>query len=282
MRIIASPSEMQAWALQLRCDGRRIGLVPTMGFLHEGHLSLIRIARRHSDVVVVSLFVNPAQFGPTEDFNDYPRDPERDVELCGAEGVEVVFSPDASDMYCPDHSTNVEETSLSSRLCGPARPGHFRGVATVVAKLFNLIQPTVAVFGRKDYQQALVIGRMVRDLDFPVRIVTAPTVRESDGLAMSSRNRYLSPEDRSRAAEIVGALRRAEELHASGTKNAGSLRRAVTRHLGRAGLDPEYVETVDAVTLEPVETVERPTLLALAVRVGRTRLIDNTVLGSAR
>jgi pantoate--beta-alanine ligase len=271
---------MQARAQALGRAGRRIGLVPTMGYLHEGHLSLVRLARARADVVVLSLFVNPTQFGPREDLARYPRDLARDSRLCRQAGVDILFCPDASEMYAPDHSVYVEETVLSRPLCGAARPGHFRGVATVVAKLFNIVRPDVAVFGRKDAQQARVIEQLVRDLNFPIRLIVAPTVREPDGLAMSSRNTYLEPEDRADARLISESLREANRRYAAGERSSAALRRAVRTVLGRSPrIRVEYVETVDYGSFRPVREIRAPALLAIAVRMGKTRLIDNTVLG---
>lgn len=282
MRIIRSPREMQEAVLALRREGRRVGLVPTMGYLHEGHLSLVRIARRHADVVVVSIFVNPTQFGPNEDLAKYPRDFDRDERLCGEENVDIVFYPPAAEMYPKDHSTWVVEQKLSSHLCGVSRPGHFRGVCTVVAKLFNLVLPDVAVFGEKDAQQLRIIERMARDLDFPVRIVRGPTVREPDGLAMSSRNAYLSPEERRQALCLRRALDRAESLCRGGERDAAKLKAAMHAVLAESPLArADYLEIVDDSTLEAVYAVDRPCLVALAVFLGKTRLIDNTGIGPA-
>ncbi len=279
MQIIHSPEEMQQQSLQLRQDGRAIGFVPTMGFLHEGHLSLIRLVRPKSDVVVVSIFVNPTQFAPTEDLSRYPRDFERDEALCQSEGTDLLFYPKADEMYPPGHSVYVEEETLSRGLCGASRPGHFRGVATVVAKLLNLVQPHYMVLGEKDAQQLRVLQRMVRDLNFPVRIIPGPIVREPDGLAMSSRNVYLSPSERGQAPCLRGALDRAEALFKQGERRSSILKEAVRAVISRhpaARID--YIELVDDQTLSPVEVLEKDSLLALAVFIGKTRLIDNTVL----
>lgn len=279
MEVIREPAALQALALDRRGRGVRIGLVPTMGFLHEGHASLMRLARRHADLTMVSLFVNPTQFGPREDLSRYPRDFGRDHALCTREGVDVLFAPEASALYPPGYSTYVAEEQLSRGLCGASRPGHFRGVCTVVAKLFHLALPHVAVFGEKDAQQLRVIRRMVRDLDFPVEILAGPTLREPDGLAMSSRNQYLSPDERREALVLRRALDRAEALHAGGEREAGRLRAAMMEILaGAPHAKVDYIELVDDVTLEPVEHLEGPVLVALAVFVGTTRLIDNTRL----
>ena len=279
MQIIRTPADMQSAARTLRRGGRRIGFVPTMGYLHEGHVSLVRLARARSDVVVVSIFVNPTQFGPNEDLAKYPRDFERDEALCREAGTDIVFYPEAQDIYLADHSVYVVEESLSRGLCGATRPGHFRGVATVVAKLFNLVLPDVAVFGEKDGQQLRVIRRMVRDLNFPVEIVAGPTVREPDGLAMSSRNKYLSPEERRQALCLRRALDRAGELVRAGERDAEEIEEAMRQVVAEAPLARvDYVEIVDDATLEPVRVLERPVMAALAVFMGKTRLIDNTVL----
>lgn len=280
MKILSTALEMQQAALALRAQGQRIGFVPTMGNLHEGHLSLVRIAKQHSDVVVVSIFVNPTQFGPNEDFAAYPRTFEADRALCEAEGVDLVFCPSVPEMYPAGASVSVAENSLSRTLCGAARPGHFDGVCTVVAKLFNVVLPHVAVFGEKDAQQLRVIRRMVRDLRFPVEIVSGPTAREPDGLARSSRNRYLTAEQRPQAVCLRRALDEAERLFAAGERDPQKLvaaMRAVVAQAPAAKID--YIEIVDDETLQPpTGPIARPALVALAVWVGPPRLIDNTVL----
>lgn len=279
MEIVRSPEEMQRRALELKAEGRVLGFVPTMGFLHEGHLSLMRIARERCDVLVVSIFVNPTQFGPNEDLDAYPRDFERDEALCSRENVDIVFYPEPSNMYAVDASVWVDEESLSCGLCGASRPGHFRGVCTVVAKLFNLVQPDLAVFGEKDAQQLRIIERMVRDLNFPVEIVRGPIVREPDGLAMSSRNKYLLAEQRTNALCLRRALILAKEMAMSGEPNVAVLKQAMTDLITKV---PEtaidYIEFVDDETLEPLERLRAKTLVALAVKIGVTRLIDNEVL----
>jgi len=279
MQILTTPRAMQDAALTLRAAGRRIGVVPTMGFLHEGHASLIRLARARADVVIVTLFVNPAQFGPNEDLSRYPRDFERDRALCEAEGADILFAPGADSVYAADASVWIDEDRLSRGLCGASRPGHFRGVCTVVAKLFNLTQPHVAVFGEKDAQQLRILRRMVRDLDIPVEVVAGPTVRETDGLAMSSRNAYLSPEERLQATCLRRALDAAASRLAAGERSAAALRAVMAEVIAGAPLArADYIEIVDDETLEPVTAVGRPALAAMAVFVGRTRLIDNAVL----
>jgi len=278
---LRTKAELRAVLEPARRQGLAIGLVPTMGYLHEGHLSLIRAARAECDLVVMSLFVNPTQFGPGEDLDRYPRDEERDLRLAAEAGADLVFAPPVSEVYAPDATTAVEVAGpLTSVLDGdPARrgPEHFRGVTTVLAKLFNVVGPDVAYFGQKDAQQAVVIRRMVRDLDFPVRIEVLPTVREPDGLAMSSRNAYLEPADRGRATALSRALAEAEREARASSLAAGL--DAARRELAAAAIEPEYLEARDAETLEPVEQLaDRPVLVALAARVGAARLIDNVLI----
>lgn len=273
--------ELRAALAPARRDGASIGLVPTMGFLHEGHLSLLRAARAECDIVVMSLFVNPTQFGPSEDLDRYPRDEERDLRLAAEAGVDFVYAPPVGEVYPQGFCTQVEvEGGLTDVLDGdPSRrgPEHFRGVTTVVAKLFNSVQPDVAYFGQKDAQQAAVIRRMVRDLDFPVRVEVLPTVREADGLAMSSRNAYLGPEDRERAAALSRALCLAEETAQADSLAAGL--EAARAELEAAGVEPEYLEARDAESLQPVAALNgSPVLIALAAQVGGARLIDNVVI----
>ncbi len=276
MKILRDSHEMCAWVRETRRTGLSIGLVPTMGNLHEGHMSLVRLSCRAADATVVSLFVNPIQFGPGEDFSSYPRTFDADVEKCRAEGVDVLFAPEAGALYEPDHSTYVEESMLSDGFCGVFRPGHFRGVCTVVAKLFNLVQPDVAVFGEKDIQQLRVIERMVRDLSYPIRILSGPTVREPDGLALSSRNRYLSDGNRKQAARIFAALQQARRTYADGERDAEVLCRAAAAVLSVApDLRTEYLVVVDDRTLITRKKADPPARLLLAARLGKTRLIDN-------
>ncbi len=279
MEIIRTPEAMQQRALALRRDGRVIGLVPTMGFLHEGHLSLMRIARKKCDVLVVSIFVNPTQFGPNEDLDAYPRDFERDEALCEKAGGDIVFYPEPGNMYASDASVWVDENALSGVLCGASRAGHFRGVCTVVAKLFNIVQPDLAVFGEKDAQQLRIIERMVRDLDFPVEIIRGPIVREPDGLAMSSRNKYLSAGQRQNALCLRRALDRAKTLIDEGEGDVAVIQQAMRDLIGQvpeATID--YVELVHDETLGTLDRVEGRILVALAVKIGSTRLIDNLVV----
>lgn len=282
MEVIRTTADMQARALKARRAGKRIGFVPTMGYLHEGHLSLVRLARPRCDLLVVSIFVNPTQFGPEEDYERYPRDFQRDEALCRTNAVDVVFYPPVEQMYAPDASVYVDEEKLSKVLCGASRPGHFRGVLTVVAKLFNIVQPDLAVFGQKDAQQLRLIQQMVRDLNFPVEIVAGPIIREPDGLAMSSRNTYLSPEERRQALCLKRALDRAQELFRGGERDVSRLRSQMVACIEQSPLARiDYVEVVDWETLQPIETVERKSLAALAVWIGRTRLIDNVILDPA-
>ena len=279
MEIIRSAIAMQRHALGLKREGRSIGFVPTMGFLHAGHLSLMRLARLQCDVLVVSVFVNPAQFGPHEDLDTYPRDFERDEALCRQEGVDLIFYPESGAMYAEDASVWINEETLSTGLCGATRENHFRGVCTVVAKLFNMVQPDLAVFGEKDAQQLRVIERMVRDLNIPVKILRGPIVREPDGLAMSSRNAYLSDQQRVDACILRRSLDRILELVQAGERNVTHLRQMVVDMIEPIeGLEIEYIEFVDDASLEQVEMVNGPVLIALAVKVGVVRLIDNDVL----
>jgi pantoate--beta-alanine ligase len=267
-----------------RAGGSSIGLVPTMGCLHDGHLLLLRAARERCDVVAMSLFVNPAQFGPDEDLANYPRDEARDLGLAAEAGADVVYAPPVDEVYPEGFDTTVEVGGgLTDVLCGAPEhrgPEHFRGVTTVVAKLFNTVGPDVAFFGQKDAQQAVVIRRMARDLDFPVDIEVLPIVRDPDGLAMSSRNAYLETDDRTRALALNRALRAAEAVAASGEVQAEPVLEAAREELRRAGVDPEYLEARDAESLAPVATLNgRPVLIAVAARVGAARLIDNVVIG---
>ncbi|GAB4251042.1 pantoate--beta-alanine ligase [Deferrisoma sp.] len=269
---------MRAWSRAARARGETVGFVPTMGYLHEGHLRLVARARELADRVVVSIFVNPTQFGPGEDFDRYPRDEERDRRLCEEAGVDAVFFPSAAEMYPEGYQTYVTVEEISKPLCGASRPGHFRGVATVVLKLFHAVEPDVAVFGEKDYQQLQVVRRMVRDLNVPVRIVGVPTVREADGLALSSRNTYLSDEERRQALAIPRAIRWAQEQVEAGVRDPGALAGEIRSLLEGAGLRVDYVEIRHPDTLEPVGSIDDRALLAIAAFAGRTRLIDNRVL----
>jgi pantoate--beta-alanine ligase len=280
MRIIETIEEMKKFSEEMREKKKTIGFVPTMGYLHEGHLSLVRRARAENDVVVVSIFVNPTQFGPNEDYERYPRDFERDRKLLERENVDCVFHPSVEEMYPPDFSTFVEETKLSKPLCGRSRPGHFQGVCTVVTKLFNIVKPHRAYFGQKDAQQFRVLRRMVRDLNMDVEMIECPIVREPDGLAMSSRNVYLTPEERKQALALYQSLKIAENLFLNGERDAVKIKEAMINHLSRFDrVKIDYVEIVDEETLEPVEKIDRKVIVAVAAWVGKARLIDNTILG---
>lgn len=275
MERLNTPAAMTAWSEAARAAGLRIGFVPTMGFLHEGHIHLMRQIRASVDRVVVSIYVNPLQFGPKEDLSSYPRDLEGDLEKCRSVGVDAIFAPD--DLYPDGFSTTVSLHGLTDTLCGATRPGHFAGVATVVARLFGVVRPHSAIFGEKDYQQLAVIRRMVTDLALPVEIVAGTLIRAKDGLALSSRNTYLSADERTRALSLHRALRAMQAAHAAGETRADAL-----TALGRALLDVDrldYLEIVDALSLAPVTRVERPARAAIAAWVGRPRLIDNAPLG---
>ncbi|HEY2105095.1 MAG TPA: pantoate--beta-alanine ligase [Candidatus Binataceae bacterium] len=280
MKIIESPAQMQRFAETARRRGDRIALVPTMGYLHEGHLSLMREGRRRAALLVATLFVNPTQFGPREDLASYPRDLERDCRLMESVPVDVLFAPQADSMYPAGAQTWVEVTELTMGLCGGSRPGHFRGVTTVVAKLFNIVKPHIALFGAKDYQQLCAIRQMVRDLNFDVEIVPMPTVREIDGLALSSRNAYLSADERGKGLSLSRSLQAARDAFMRGERDPAVLAQTARTELDReSGVAVEYVEVRDATTLEQVAVVSAPAVVAVAARIGRTRLIDNVVLG---
>ena len=279
MRTVRSVSELRQALLPARREGRSIGLVPTMGAFHDGHLSLMRRARECSDVVVVSLFVNPAQFNDAGDLAAYPRDEARDMELAAEQGVDYVFAPAADDVYPPGFATTVSVSGLTEELEGAHRGrGHFDGVTTVVAKLLNMVGPDVAYFGQKDAQQAVVVKRLVRDLDMPVVIDVCPTVRDTDGLALSSRNVLLSPPDRERARSLHRALQRVREAVLAGTLDASAARDAGLRELSAAGVEPDYLELVEADTLAPMERVNGEVLALVAADIGGTRLIDNDLI----
>ena len=279
MKIVKYPEEMQKISSELRSQGKKIVFVPTMGYFHEGHLSLMRWGRTQGDVLVVSLFVNPTQFGPTEDLDRYPKDFERDKILAEKEGVDILFAPKSEDMY-KDHSTWVVVEGLSEVLCGKSRPGHFRGVCTVVCKLFNIVQPHIAVFGEKDWQQLKIIQKMVKDLNFPVKVVGRPTVREQDGLAMSSRNTYLSDKERKEASNIYLGLKMAKEMVEKGVVDREEILTRVkdfyTQKIPSGKID--YIDLVHPEDLYPIEKVEDRALLAVAVFIGKARLIDNILL----
>lgn len=279
MEIIRSIEKMQSRAIQLRTQNKTVALVPTMGYLHSGHTSLMRIARERADTTVVSIFVNPTQFGPGEDLDTYPRDFERDVDICEKENMDILFYPRADEMYATDYSVYIHEETLAADLCGTTRPNHFRGVCTIVAKLFNIVQPTLSVFGQKDFQQLRVLQQMTRDLNFPVEIIAAPIVREIDGLAISSRNKYLTKEERQQALCLRVALDTAVQLFTDAERNARTIKTAMRKVIAQYPLAKvDYLEIVDAITLQPADRIESPCLAALAIFFGKTRLIDNTIL----
>ncbi|NPU89408.1 MAG: pantoate--beta-alanine ligase [Fervidobacterium sp.] len=277
MRLVHTIAEMKKIVNDILKSGKSIGFVPTMGYLHKGHLSLVEAARKENDVVVVSIFVNPTQFGPNEDYSRYPRDLERDLRLLEPIGVDYVFNPSVEEMYPAMYSTYVEEVELSKYLCGASRPGHFRGVCTVVTKLFNIVKPTKAYFGQKDAQQFRVLKRMVRDLNMDVEMIEMPIVREEDGLAMSSRNVYLNPEERKEATRLYKSLLKAKELIESGERDVQKIKSEMLKIPDHPLLKVDYVEVVDEETLRPVEKIERKVIVALAVFVGKARLIDNMI-----
>jgi pantoate--beta-alanine ligase len=279
MKIIESIQDMKKASRSVRDKGKKMAFVPTMGYLHEGHLSLMRKGREVGDALVVSIFVNPTQFGKGEDFERYPRDTARDKKLCEDEGVDILFVPRVGDMYPTGYQTYVDAEAVTRNLCGASRPGHFRGVATVVTKLFNIVRPDIAIFGEKDFQQLVTIRRLVRDLDMDVDVIGMPIVREADGLAMSSRNAYLNREERRAALNIYRALQAAKEVFAEGERSASILLNEAKRVVE---IEPmvviDYIKLVDTETMEDLEKVENEALLAIAVRIGKTRLIDNIIL----
>ncbi|MEO0202817.1 MAG: pantoate--beta-alanine ligase [candidate division WOR-3 bacterium] len=280
MKVVKSIGEMIDLSEKYRNEGKTIGFVPTMGYLHEGHLSLFRIARKKSHILVVSIFVNPLQFGPNEDFKEYPRDLKRDLTLCEREKVDVVFVPDKEEMYLEDFSTYVEVKNLDEELCGKFRPGHFRGVATVVLKLFNIVKPHIAVFGLKDAQQYFIIKRMVRDLNLDITIIPGPTIREPDGLAMSSRNIYLSSNERKQAPVLYKSLMLAKELIENGERDSEKIIKEIEKFIKEnASLaEIQYIQIVDTRNLKPISEIRGEVLIALAVFFGKTRLIDNIII----
>jgi pantoate--beta-alanine ligase len=279
MQRIRRIADLRTTLRESRARGARIGFVPTMGALHDGHLALVDAARAKHDVVVMSVFVNPTQFGPTEDFTRYPRDEEGDAALASARGVDVFFVPEAGEIYPGGADVRVVSDEIAGRWEGAVRPGHFAGVLTVVAKLFNIVAPDAAVFGRKDLQQAALIRRMVRDLDFPIEIVVAPTVRESDGLARSSRNRYLRADDRDRALSLVRALRHVCDRVSAGESDAAALQREGAELVQRSGAALDYFAIVDGETLAPLANANAESAAIVAARIGTTRLIDNMIVG---
>ncbi len=270
---------MQAHSDRMRRQFKTIVFVPTMGFLHEGHLSLVREGKKRGDDLVVSIFVNPSQFAPGEDFESYPRDLDRDLEILQEEGVDAVFNPDVKEIYGEEFQTYVELKKLPNHLCGISRPIFFKGVATVVAKLFNIVKPHVTIFGQKDYQQLVIIRQMARDLGFDIEVVGAPTVREPDGLAMSSRNTYLSPEQRTSALSLYNSLQKAQELIENGIQDATIIIDAAAELIqSRPETKIDYIAICDTETLVDIQTIDKPVLMALAVKVGKARLIDNMIL----
>ncbi|BCW96765.1 MAG: pantoate--beta-alanine ligase [Fimbriimonadales bacterium] len=280
MEILRTIDSVRQWVRAQRAAGRPIHFVPTMGYFHEGHLSLMRRARADGGAVIVSIFVNPLQFGPREDLERYPRDFERDRQMAESVGVEAIFYPEVAEMYPAGYQTEVRVKELSKPLCGRSRPGHFEGVATVVLKLFNIVAPDRAYFGMKDYQQLRIIQQLVRDMNLSIEIVPCPIVREADGLAMSSRNVYLTPEERTAATVLYRSLQWAQAQYAAGERDAAQLRAGVARQIAAEPLARiDYVEVVDAETLQPIERIERPAVAALAVFFGKARLIDNCLLG---
>lgn len=279
MRVIKAIEEMKGFSSARAAEGKSVVLVPTMGSLHQGHLELLKKGRGLGHALVMSIFVNPLQFGPKEDYNGYPRDMERDLRIAGEAGVDAVFAPESSEIYPEGHDTFVDVEGLSKRLCGVSRPVHFRGVATVVLKLFNIVRPQKAVFGKKDFQQLLIIRKMVRDLNLDIEIVPVDTVRESDGLAMSSRNAYLNPVERKAAAAIPAALRAAKDAYSRGERNPSAIVRDMKKIIENEGPAViEYITVCDPFTLKDVSIIGRGALVAVAVRLGAARLIDNILL----
>jgi pantoate--beta-alanine ligase len=279
MNVINSVKEMQSFSETCRTQGKTIAFVPTMGCLHQGHAHLMQEGRKLGDVLIASIFVNPTQFGPGEDFEKYPRDWERDAQLCESVGVDVIFAPAAEEMYPQGYQTAITVSQVSQNLCGVTRPVHFQGVATVVAKLFNCTKPHVALFGEKDFQQLVVIKRMVKDLNLDIQIIGIPTVREQDGLAMSSRNTYLSAAERVSALSLSRGLRRAQELFQQGERSSRVLISTVREMIEKEpGAAVDYIKVCDMETLQDVDTIAGPAVMALAIEIGRARLIDNIVL----
>jgi pantoate--beta-alanine ligase len=279
MKVIKTIPALKSAVRRWKSQNKTIGFVPTMGYLHEGHLSLVRASKKKADVTVVSIFINPTQFGPKEDFRTYPRDFERDAGLLKNEGIAVLFYPDAEEMYPGGYKTYVEVHDLQDKLCGRSRPGHFRGVSTVVLKLFNIVRPDYAFFGQKDAQQAIILRRMARDLDLDVRVEVMPIVREADGLAMSSRNTYLGPDGRKAGLSLSRSLRQAKMRIDAGERRPAVILSAMKEMIAAEPLARiDYIEAVDMETLEPVKEISEGTLIALAVFIGKTRLIDNMIV----
>jgi len=280
MRIIKSVKQMQSFSTSLRMDGKKIAFVPTMGYFHEGHLSLMKEAKKMADCSVVSIYVNPTQFGPKEDFSKYPRDLDRDLKMAESVNVDVIFYPPDKEMYPANYQTYVDVEKVTQNLCGMSRQGHFRGVATVCNKLFNIVKPDFAVFGKKDFQQLVTIKRMVDDLNIDIQIVGSPTVRESDGLAMSSRNKYLNKDERKSALTLFKALKLAQKLYSNGEKKSSVIITEVEKLIKRASFTAiDYIKICDTRTLKDADKIKNQSVIALAVKVGNTRLIDNHVFG---
>jgi len=279
MKIVKTIDQVRSEIKAAKLEGKNVGYVPTMGYLHDGHGSLIKEARKNNDYVVVSIFVNPMQFGPTEDLASYPRDLDKDAALCESLGVDLIFNPEPEEMYDESFTSYVDINGLSDHLCGLSRPVHFRGVCTVLAKFFNIIQPDRAYFGQKDAQQAAIVKQFVKDINFPVEIVRCPIIREADGLAMSSRNTYLSPEERQAALILSKAIFLGQDMVKSGEKDAAVVINKMTLLIKTEKLaEIEYVKAVNGLTMEDVDTIGSPCLVAMAVRIGKTRLIDNFVV----
>lgn len=279
MKLVDSISRITTLIKMLKKEGKAIGFVPTMGYLHEGHLSLVKAAKKHTDVVVMSIFVNPMQFGPKEDFEKYPKDFKRDEQLANDAGVDIIFYPSVKDMYPEGYSTYITVENLTDTLCGASRPAHFRGVTTVVAKLLNIVKPDVAYFGQKDAQQAIVIKKMVQDLNMDVEVKVMPIVRERDGLAMSSRNSYLSEDERRDAQILYQALKKAESLVGDGERSSKKIIKAMKDTIFvKPSVKLDYVSVVDTRNLRDVDTISKEALVAVAAHVGRTRLIDNVIV----
>ncbi|MCX7843075.1 MAG: pantoate--beta-alanine ligase [Clostridia bacterium] len=279
MRIIESIADMKAAINEYKKSGCTIGFVPTMGYLHEGHMSLVKVSRNENDITIMSIFVNPAQFGPNEDFERYPRDMERDSQMAREAGVDIIFAPSVQEMYPEGYKTYVNVEDITQVLCGGSRPGHFRGVATVVCKLFNIVEPTRAYFGQKDAQQAIVLRKMAKDLNMNLEIVTCPIIRETDGLAMSSRNVYLSPAERKAALVLSRSLKEAKEMVERGERSAGKVEAFITERISEEELAViDYVKVVDMENLAEIHTIRHRALIALAVWFGKTRLIDNIIV----
>ena len=275
MKSFQSPQDMQQYTLELRAQGKRIGFVPTMGYLHEGHLSLLEIAKKHCDVIGASIFVNPTQFGPNEDFSKYPRDEKGDIQKLESVKTDFLFLPTPQNMYPEGFQTNVNLGEITKGLCGAHRPGHFDGVATVVLKLFNIVQPHVSVFGEKDFQQLAVIRKMAEDLNLPIKIMGAPTARAADGLALSSRNVYLSAEERKQALTLYQSILLVQKLYKSGENKVSKILSEVKKLFEAFPCQIDYIEIVDSKTLKSLELIDRPARYLVAVKIGKTRLIDN-------